>query len=114
VTDGQLLDRYGREREPERPGVHRDDAGRFVDRYERTAEQCRTASRAAWRHRDAICDAGRALESGEIVLGYTGGERQLSRLVAAWVVFERLAQRDAMFADAIEAEAEAFALERKL
>jgi hypothetical protein len=78
-----------------------DVLGRPTDGYGRTAEACRAAATVAAAHAVAIRSATEAVRSGELELGRTGGNRLVRRLEVSAATFERLAERDDLFAEGL-------------
>jgi hypothetical protein len=89
----------------ERLRIRADALGRPTDGYSRTAEICRAAAAAAAVHALAIRAAAAAVRSGELELGRTGGNRLVRRLEVSAATFERLAERDEVFANGLEEHA---------
>jgi hypothetical protein len=85
----------------ERLRIKFDALGRPTDGYGRTAQSCRSAATLAAAHADAIRSAAEAVLSGELELGRTGGNRLLRRLEVSAATFDRLAERDAFFAEGL-------------
>jgi hypothetical protein len=82
----------------ERLRIRVDPLGGPTDGYGRTAEACGTAATVAGAHAAAIRRAAKAVRSGELELGRTGGNRLLRRLEVSAATFDRLAERDQFFA----------------
>ena len=80
--------------------------GRPTNNYSRTAEICRaSAAPTAATYALAIRAAAEAVQSGELELGRTGGNRLLRRLEVSAATFERLAERDEFFANGLDEHA---------
>jgi hypothetical protein len=88
----------------ERLRIRVDPLGGPTDGHGRTAEACGTAATVAGAHAAAIRRAAKAVRSGDLELGRTGGNRLLRRLEVSAATFDRLAERDQFIAKGLVSE----------